>query len=190
MTSGLDLSTWLDLVAEVESRAPLTASKDHGAHHWRLVAWTGSELLEEVTGGDPLVVLLFALFHDSQRQSEYADPQHGVRGAQLARELLAQRGDLFEARQLDVLVDACNRHTGAGPTEDPTRGICWDADRLNLWRVGTTPSEAYLSTAAAKAPERIAWARDLQTFDIAWEAIAQRYRALLVGHPPSHVRPN
>jgi hypothetical protein len=51
---------------------------------WRLVAWTGYHLLEQVTAVDPLVVLLFGLFHDSQRKTEYDDPDHGRRAGKLS----------------------------------------------------------------------------------------------------------
>ena len=37
----------------------------------------------------------------------------------------------------------------------------FDADRLNLWRVGITPHPRYLSTAPAQRPDSIAWAREL-----------------------------
>jgi hypothetical protein len=30
-----------------------------------------------------------------------------------------------------------------------TIGACWDADRFNLWRVGTVPDVAFISTPAA-----------------------------------------
>jgi uncharacterized protein len=35
---------------------------------------------------------------------------------------------------------------------------CWDADRLDLGRVGTTPDPARLWTAAARDPEMFRWA--------------------------------
>jgi uncharacterized protein len=35
---------------------------------------------------------------------------------------------------------------------------CWDADRLDLGRVGTTPDPRYLCTAAAKQSDIIEWA--------------------------------
>jgi len=40
-------------------------------------------------------------------------------------------------------------------------GICWDADRLNLWRVGIEPDPAYLTTETARTPEAIAYGREL-----------------------------
>ena len=37
---------------------------------------------------------------------------------------------------------------------------CWDADRLDLGRVGITPHPSHLCTEAAKRPETIKWADD------------------------------
>jgi hypothetical protein len=169
---------FLDLVAEVHDRSPLAGSAAHGGHHWRLVAWTGHTLMQQLRGVDPLVVLLFALFHDSQRESEYGDPGHGRRGADLARELLTMPRWKIDGYQLDLLVLACELHTGSGPTSDATLGVCWDSDRLNLWRVGTKPDAGYLSTATARAPERIEWAREVQRKDFTWTEIHEAYSAL------------
>ena len=37
---------------------------------------------------------------------------------------------------MGLLAFACEEHTNGGIGPDPTVGVCWDADRLNLWRVG------------------------------------------------------
>lgn len=173
---GISVADFLNLTREVESRARLAPSPDHGAAHWRLVAWTGAELLETTPAADPLVVLLFALFHDSQRECEYTDPNHGVRGAALARELLPGYFPGFAVTRLHALTAACELHTASGPTKEPTHGTCWDADRLNLWRVGIEPSPSYLSTTEAKRPERIDWAYHLQGQDFSWSEVFARYR--------------
>lgn len=73
--------------------------------------------------------------------------------------------------QTDPVAKGCALHTEAGPTDDPTLGVCWDADRLNLWRVGKEPLPNYLSTPAAKDPETIEWARRLQAQDFPWESV-------------------
>lgn len=169
----------LDLVDAVEKRSPLVDSPDHGAHHWRLVALTGSELLPRVPAADPLVVLLFALFHDSQRETEYVDPEHGLRGALLARELIVPALPDFDPDRLETLCRACELHTAAPPTDDPTLGTCWDSDRLNLWRVGIEPSPLYLSSEEAKRAERIQWAEELQEQDFTWAQILNSYNSIL-----------
>lgn len=171
----VDADRFLKLVDTVEKRAPLVGSADHGAHHWRLVAVTGAELLSTVPEADPVVALLFALFHDSQRETDYVDPEHGPRGARLARELVPGALPEVGSDRLEVLCEACDLHTTAPATDHPTLGTCWDSDRLNLWRVGIEPSPLYLSTDEAKRPERIAWAEGLQERDYGWDEVLEMY---------------
>lgn len=47
---------------------------------------------------------------------------------------------------------------GAETTGDVTVQTCWDADRLDLGRVGTRPDRRYLCTIAAKEKATIDWA--------------------------------
>ena len=171
----MDADVFLKLADAVERRAPLADSHDHGIHHWQLVAVTGAELAETVPEADRLVVLLFALFHDSQRETDYVDPEHGPRAAALAVEMVPRSLPDLDPDRLELLRSACDLHTTAPATDHPTLGTCWDADRLNLWRVGIAPSPMYLSTDEAKRPERIRWAEDLQEQDFTWDQIAHLY---------------
>jgi uncharacterized protein len=156
------------LVAAVLERSTGKDSFLHGEGHWRRVAAAGLALLLETPAADPTVVFLFALFHDSMRFNDGHDPQHGPRGAALARELRGEAFDLEDAK-MHLLGFACEEHTNGGVGRDPTVGVCWDADRLNLWRVGIRPDPRLLSTAAARNGGRIKWARDLQREHVAWE---------------------
>lgn len=129
------------------------ASRLHGPDHWRRVAKNGEELCRSTPGADPYIVLLFSLFHDSRRFSDGRDPGHGARGAELARSL---RGSVFEAtdEELALLEEACRRHADGGVSRDPTIGVCWDADRLDLGRIGVMPNPRFLSTTAARLQAR------------------------------------
>jgi len=60
--------------------------------------------------------------------------------------------------QLERLIYACAHHTKGLTDSDPTVQTCWDADRLDLGRVGITPDPARLCTDAARDPAMIAWA--------------------------------
>jgi hypothetical protein len=53
--------------------------------------------------------------------------------------------------------------------------VCWDADRLNLWRVGIKPDPRFLSTQPARSVERIAWARNLQQEHFAWKDLNRAF---------------
>ena len=156
------------LVAAVLERSTGKDSFLHGEGHWRRVAAAGLALLPETPDADPAVVFLFALFHDSVRFNDGHDPQHGPRGAALAGELRGEAFDLEDAK-MHLLGFACEEHTNGGVGRDPTVGACWDADRLNLWRVGIRPDPRLLAPGAARNGGRIKWARGLQREHVAWE---------------------
>lgn len=132
----------------VIERCPWGEESLHGPDHWRRVEANGLGLAP-ATDADPDVVRLFALFHDSRRVNEGADPDHGARGAAWAAKL---RGTLyqFDPPRLALLVEACTFHTGGRRHADPTIATCWDADRLDLGRVGIRPDPAYMSTKSGR----------------------------------------
>jgi uncharacterized protein len=157
-------------------------SSIHGESHWQRLAAAGLTLLPETPGADPALVFLFALFHDSMRLNDNYDPLHGPRGAALARQLRGEAFDLEDA-EMNLLAFACEEHTNGGIGPDPTVGVCWDADRLNLWRVGIIPDPRFLSTEAARSEERIAWAHGLQQERFAWAELYRAFRLLDVRRP-------
>jgi uncharacterized protein len=59
----------------------------------------------------------------------------------------------------ELLVAACRGHSDGHREAHPTVQTCWDADRLDLGRVGVRPDPRYLCTPHAKCPQRIerAW---------------------------------
>lgn len=147
-----------ELMTAICAEYPLNPAGIHGLGHWRRVCEIGLRLAE-ATGADPVVVELFSVFHDSQRQNDGHDPQHGARGALLARRLFGKNFDTT-ASQLDTLCRACEGHTSGSPgdEEDFTILTCWDADRLDLWRLEITPHPAYLCTVAAREQSIVEWA--------------------------------
>ncbi len=165
------------LATEIIARSTRPQSPDHGEQHWKAVAWAGLGLAAQVEGCDGELVLLFALFHDSQRFNEFHDPEHGLRGGELAREM--SRSELpLDGERLERLVDACTRHDKGQVTDDPTIGVCWDADRLNLWRVGTTPDPQFLSTTPARDPGLIAEAASFHGRHFSWKDLFAGYAEL------------
>lgn len=136
------------------------ASTVHGLDHWARVYETGLYLLDHVPAADQTVVARFAFLHDTQRRNDARDPGHGHRAADVVRGHDAFSG--LDDAQLEQLTEACSRHADGLTTDDPTIGVCWDADRLNLWRLGRRPLPRFLSTNAARDPETIEWARELQ----------------------------
>ena len=165
------------LVEAILERSTGKDSSIHGESHWQRVAAAALTLLPETPCADPALVFLFAVFHDSMRLNDNYDPLHGPRGAALARELRGEAFDLEDA-EMGLLAFACEEHTKGGVDPDPTVGVCWDADRLNLWRVGIRPNPRFLSTEAARSEERIAWAHGLQQEHFAWAELYRTFRFL------------
>lgn len=129
---------------------------DHGIVHWARVLENGLKVAES-NGADVEVVELFALFHDSRRVNECRDDGHGLRGAEFANSLRGELVHLDDAR-FDLLYEACRLHTDGLVEADPTLQACWDADRLDLGRVGILPKPHRLCTEAAR--DLLDWAHD------------------------------
>lgn len=138
------------LLAAVRARSTGIGSEIHGERHWRTVGANGLWLAEPLAGADTHVIVLFALLHDSMRENDHVDPEHGPRAAAFAGELHAEGLLGVTAAQLELLQHACFEHTNGKVSSDPTVGACWDADRIDLPRVGITPDPARFSTDLAR----------------------------------------
>jgi len=145
----------------------------HGLSHWARVLENGLRLAE-TTGANERVVSLFAVFHDARRLNESVDPGHGARGTALASEL---RGAFFSLPddEFDLLAAACTHHTDGRVEGDVTIQTCWDADRLDLWRVHTVPKREYLCTPAACDREILEWSRIRSTSDFTPEYVLTQW---------------
>jgi uncharacterized protein len=141
----------------------------HGVSHWARVLEIGRRLALE-TKAKIEVVELFAVFHDSRRINESIDNGHGRRGAELAKSF---RGKYFTLSDddFDLLYAACCLHTAGHREADVTIQTCWDADRLDLGRVGMMPDCIKLCTDAAKRPEILKWADGRAAFLIVPELV-------------------
>lgn len=126
----------------------------HGVVHWARVLENGLRIAE-ATRAEREVVTLFALFHDARRIDEFDDPGHGLRGAELARSLRSSLVHLDDAN-FELLYEACRLHTDGLTEGDRTLLTCWDADRLDLGRVGILPQPHRLGTRAGR--NLLAWA--------------------------------
>ncbi|HNS52242.1 MAG TPA: hypothetical protein PKO09_13795 [Anaerolineae bacterium] len=128
----------------------------HGEAHWHRVHDNGLRLAER-TGADTRIVALFAYLHDSCRLEDGWDRDHGRRAAKLVRSLNGRLLDL-PGEDLECLAYACTYHADGLVEAGVTVQTCWDADRLDLGRIGVRPNPARLCTPAARDPEMIAWA--------------------------------
>jgi len=149
----MNVKPLLDLILD---QYTLSLTGDHGLSHWARVLTNGTRLAEG-TGGRIDVVTLFAVLHDSRRIRETGDPDHGPRAADFARELRGKAFDLDDPG-FQLLTRACEGHTRERTHPDITIQTCWDADRLDIGRVGIPPHPSRLCTELAKTPEMIKWA--------------------------------
>lgn len=116
-----------------ESR--LYESDVHGIVHWHQVEYNGM-LLAKKTGADMDVVRLFAIFHDSRRFDDGYDREHGARGAEFAKLCREEKRFEIDDERFELLYKACELHTIQPRTGIVTVDTCFDADRLDLGRVG------------------------------------------------------
>ena len=159
------------LVHTILEEYPLPLDGTHGVAHWARVLENGLRLAPH-TEAKIEVVQLFAIFHDSRRVNEGTDPGHGQRGGELATRL---RGEWFNLsdEDFDLLRFACARHTDGLVDGDITVRTCWDADRLDLGRVGISPERKRLCTVAAKGPDILKRADGRGAFQIVPEIITK-----------------
>jgi uncharacterized protein len=131
----------------------------HGSPHWSRVHYNGKLLVEREADKNPRpdVISLFAFLHDHMRETDGPNSTHGT---DAARNAINLRNIYFtiDDEGFDLLCRAMIGHSDGMTEEDITVQICWDADRLDLGRVGITPDPQYLCTRAAKDPKIIALA--------------------------------
>ena len=141
----IDFSGLLDYAYEQR----LYDSMYHGLEHWNQVEFNGL-LLASKTGADITVVRLFALFHDCRRMDDAYDAEHGPRAEEFIKRCLAEKRFELDEERLEKLCSACRLHTRERRTGDITIDTCFDADRLDLGRVGIRPMEDKMATEAGR----------------------------------------
>lgn len=134
----------------------------HGLSHWKRVEKLGL-FLSTLTNADPVVISQFAYLHDSQRQDEGEDIDHGKRAADFVEKLYNDQLLHISPLQLEKLQAACYYHNCKTKfkVDDVTIQTCWDSDRLDLWRIGIKPKSNFLYTNEARKADVIEYARSL-----------------------------
>lgn len=136
------------LLRELRSQFHLDWQGIHGAAHWGRVRHHGFSV-GKLVGANLLVVELFAFLHDSRRIHDGRDECHGDRAAESVAVLNGLYFNL-DAHARDQLIEAIALHSDGLMHRDPTIQTCWDADRLDLCRVGVLPSPRRISDAASE----------------------------------------
>jgi uncharacterized protein len=133
---------WACIVAE----ATVDIAGSHGLRHWGSVQSTGRMIASALPGAIPAVINLFAFIHDSKRVCDGCDPGHGLRAAQFAASLRAEGLFKLPDKEFELLHYACAHHTAGELIDNFTIAACWDADRLDLGRIGVQPRPEFMST--------------------------------------------
>ena len=120
----------------------------HGPNHWARVERNGLYIAEK-TGANKTIVQLFAVFHDCMRLNQDIDHGHGQRGAEYALQIKDELINISKS-DFDKLYYACEWHTDQQTTDDVTIAACWDADRLDLRRVGCELDSEFMNSKPAQ----------------------------------------
>ena len=127
----------------------------HGLPHWSRV-WYHGQQLARAADVNPSILAWFAYLHDSQRHDDGRDPLHGHRAADFATR--QQRdGAITELSptEFEQLCEAMRLHSDGHTVSDAAIIACWDADRLDLYRVGIRPLPHRMCTPHARHPATI-----------------------------------
>ena len=126
------------------SRWPEEMGTTHGVEHWDRVAKFGQMLYQEDADMD--VILAFAYLHDSERKNNAVDDEHGKRASAFIDTIRYTELRALSNEQIAKLKRACELHTIEHSTEDVTIDTCFDADRMDLLRVGIMPDPKRMAT--------------------------------------------
>ncbi len=130
----------------------------HGISHWARVNDNGIKLCTHYPDANNDVVELFAWLHDIGRETDGNDEFHGSTSAILiVDQILGQYVTLDDQQAEEELIIAIRDHSKGLTEGSITTQICWDADRLDLGRLGILPLPERLCTKYAKTAEMIRW---------------------------------
>ena len=145
----------LKLKAFIESKYArrLHESEIHGLKHSILVflhAMRLSSKLQEIgIAIDRAVCTWFSFLHDACRENDASDEGHGKRASEMVNEIRNSYLSELTDNQISILKSALEFHDRKIKlTLNNTVGVCLDADRLDLTRVGITPDPSLMTTKA------------------------------------------
>lgn len=147
MHSPMDIQPVIDYVSRDWQLGPV-----HGMEHWKRVERNGLLLATEDVNVN--VVRLFAYLHDHKRLSDGWDLEHGQRAAENMDNLRHTLLEGLTDEEFGMLRRACMEHTITERTGVPTIDACFDADRMDLPRVGYMPDPDRMASALGAAYAR------------------------------------
>ena len=103
-------------------------------------------MLAKSTNADVDVLIWFAYVHDSQRKGDGMDFNHGPEAAEYVDVIRQTYLKELDDNQITLLKTACRLHTSTHKTGESTIDTCFDADRLDLPRVGIATDPKRMAT--------------------------------------------
>lgn len=126
---------------------------DHGIKHWERV-YKNTKILADHYKVESEVFELFSILHDSKRENEYRDEEHGLRASLFTKQLLDKGLIVLNIEDSNRLLFACKNHTIKDKNnslyKDLIVQICFDSDKLDLGRVGIHPDPKRMFTSYSK----------------------------------------
>lgn len=116
----------------------------HGLPHWQRVERNG--IILATSEVNITVVRLFAYLHDKCRIDNGYDVEHGKRAANMINGIRHTLLKELTNNEFELLSKACELHTTTLRTGNLTIDTCFDADRLDLERVGIIPYPNKMAT--------------------------------------------
>jgi uncharacterized protein len=120
----------------------------HGIQHWISVRNYGLKIAN-TNRANKEIIQLFAWFHDIGRVANKGDYQHGSRSVEIM-DSIYKKLFYIGADEYEVLRFAIKYHTDTIHYSNITVGTCWDADRLDLCRIGRIIDPSLLNSEEAK----------------------------------------
>lgn len=145
-------------------QSKLPAMSPHRFDHWSRVHQNAQLLSKQYNDVDEKVIMAFSYLHDCKRKNDGVDFIHGRDAAEFIDTLNL---DLTKD-QLSILKIACEFHTdGKTRNLNNTIAVCWDADRLDIGRVGIMPEPKYMCTSLGKyIARKMQEARDITIYEL------------------------
>ncbi|MCE5175840.1 MAG: pentapeptide repeat-containing protein [Bacteroidales bacterium] len=144
-TSNLEIQASQFEIIKTYSINNSKPSDIHGLSHWKNVE-RNAILLAEKTGADLQALKVFAYVHDMCRENDGGDPDHGLRASRYLKKYAVTFLNGMDDSIIHRLCFACEHHTDMQRSGDLLIDTCFDADRLDLTRVGITPDPAKMAT--------------------------------------------
>ena len=119
----------------------------HGLNHVKRVVENAKTIAKNECPNHYDDIVMGAYLHDIGRVNDNGGNEHALQGFEISKQLLAKYWPHLDHRKI---LTAIKEHADSLITDDPLIGSIWDADRLDLTRLGIKINPELLSTKTAK----------------------------------------